>query len=347
MPALTSLIGRSAEVEDLTDLVGEYRLVTVTGPGGVGKTRLVGEVARQVAARFADGVWLVELATVRDPELVTRAVAAALGVRQAPGMSVAESLLASLTRQQALLVLDNCEHVVVAVADLCGRLLPAADDVRVLATSREPIGVAGEARFRLPPLLVAGPGGQPEIGVPAVALFADRARRADPRFALDGDSVRLAGRLVTQLDGMPLAIELAAARVEALGLVPDARSARGPFPAADQQRPERSTAAPVSGGDGGVELPVAGPRAAADVPPGRGVPRAVHPGAAAAVAGPGTESAVLHLVDCSLLTPPRTGPDGRSRYLMLETLRAFGRDQLSAAGEVQGTRSALARMRWR
>jgi predicted ATPase/DNA-binding CsgD family transcriptional regulator len=340
---LTSLVGRAAELAKLADLVHEYRLVTVTGPGGVGKTRLASEVARRVAGRFADGVWLVELATVQHPALVIPAVAAALGVRQAPGLSITESLLASLARQQALLVLDNCEHVLAAVAELCGTLLPAADDVRVLATSREPLGMAGEARFRLAPLPVAGPGEQPDPGGPAVALFADRASRADPRFTLDGDSVPLAGRLVARLDGMPLAIELAAARVEALGLRQMLDRLEDRFPLLTNRDRSaaprhRSLAATV---EWSYQL--------LDEMEQRTFRRvAAFPGpftldAAVAVAGAGTEPALLHLVDCSLLTPPRTGPDGRGRYVMLETLRAFGRDQLSASGEIQETMAALAR----
>ena len=142
-PALTSFVGRADAVGEIAGLLDEYRLVTVTGPGGVGKTRLAGEVARRVAGRFADGVWLVELAAVTDPARVPSAVAAALGVRELPGVPVADSLAAVLARQQMLLVLDNCEHVIAAVAGLCGALLPAADDVRVLATSREPVGVPG------------------------------------------------------------------------------------------------------------------------------------------------------------------------------------------------------------
>jgi predicted ATPase/DNA-binding CsgD family transcriptional regulator len=341
--ALTSLIGRTAELESLADLVGEYRLVTVTGPGGVGKTRLASEMARQAAARFADGAWLVELAAVQDPALVPAAVAAALEVQQAPGLSVTESLLTSLARQQALLVLDNCEHVLAAVADLCGTLLPAADDVRVLATSREPIGMAGEARFRLRPLPLPGPGEPPDVGGPAVALFADRARRADPRFALEGDSARLAGRLVARLDGMPLAIELAAARVEALGLGQLLDRLEDSFrllTSGDRAAPPRHQSLTATVEWSYQLLDGLGQQVFRRV--------AVFPGpftldAAAAVAGAAAEPVVLHLVDCSLLTPPRTGPDGRPRYLMLETLRAFGRDQLSAADELPASLAALAR----
>jgi hypothetical protein len=151
-PALTSFIGRAKAVSEVAVLLADYRLVTVTGPGGAGKTRLAGQVAEQVAGRFAEGVWLAELAPVRDPALVPAAVAAALGVQDVPGMPATDGLARVLARQQLLLVLDNCEHVIDAAAALCAGLLPACDDVRVLATSREPLRVAGEARLRLPPL---------------------------------------------------------------------------------------------------------------------------------------------------------------------------------------------------
>ena len=119
VPALTSFVGRADDAQRLDGLLGEYRLVTVTGPGGVGKTRLACEVARRAAARFADGVWLVELAAVRDPALVPATVAAVLGVPQPPGSSPLEALAGVLSRRQLLLVLDNCEHVLAAAAELC------------------------------------------------------------------------------------------------------------------------------------------------------------------------------------------------------------------------------------
>ena len=122
---LTSFVGRAGAVREVAGLLKQYRLVTVTGPGGVGKTRLAGEVARQVAARFADGAWLVELAPVRDPARVPAVVAVALGVREQPGMLPAESVARVLARRQLLVVLDNCEHVIGAAAELCAGLLAA------------------------------------------------------------------------------------------------------------------------------------------------------------------------------------------------------------------------------
>ena len=342
-PALTSFVGRESEADKIAGLLGEYRLVTVTGPGGVGKTRIAAEVARRIASRFADGAWLVELAAVQEPALVPAAVAVALQVHQPAGISLAEALAGVLARRQLLLVLDNCEHVLDAVAELCGMLLPAADDVRVLATSREPVGIAGEARCRLAPLAVPGPDHRADAGASdAMILFADRARQADPDFAMSGDSVALVRQIVARLDGMPLAIELAAARAESLGLAQllermDHRFALltgGDRRAAPRQR---SLAATV---DWSYQLLSEDER--------RVFRRlAVLPGpflleAAEAVAGPAAGPVVLRLVDCSLLAPPRTGPDGRARYLMLETLRAFGLARLTEAGERAEADIALA-----
>jgi predicted ATPase len=215
---LTSFVGRAGAVHQVAGLLEQYRLVTATGPGGVGKTRLAGEVARRVAGRFADGVWLAELAAVRDPAQVAVAVAVALGVREQPGVPAAEALMRVLPRQQLLLVLDNCEHVIGAAAQLCAGLLQACDDVRVLATSREPLRIAGEAAYRLAPLPVPGPGDTGDEVAGAVVLFADRARAADARFAVTDQNRADVARLVGRLDGMPLAIELASARAEALGV---------------------------------------------------------------------------------------------------------------------------------
>ena len=168
---LTSFIGRAGPAREVAGLLEEHRLVTVTGPGGVGKTRLAGEVARAVAGRFADGAWLAELAPVQNPAQVPAVVAAALRVREQPGVPAAQVLARVLARQQLLLVLDNCEHVIGAAAQMCAGLLAACDDMRVLTTSREPLRLAGEARYRLEPLGLPGPD-DPEVGgSEAVALF--------------------------------------------------------------------------------------------------------------------------------------------------------------------------------
>jgi predicted ATPase/DNA-binding CsgD family transcriptional regulator len=341
LPALTSFVGRADAVGEVSGLLDDYRLVTVTGPGGMGKTRLAGEVARRVTGRFADGVWLVELAAVPDPARVPSAVAAVLGVRELPGVAVTDSLVTVLARQQLLLVLDNCEHVIEAVARLCGVMLPAADDVRVLATSREPVGVSGETRYRLPPLALPVLGDE-AAGSDAVALFVDRARRADPRFTMGGESGQLVARLVQRLDGMPLAIELAAARVEALGVAQllDRLDDRfGLLVGADRLAAarQRSLAATV---EWSYQLLSEQER---QVFRRLSVfPAAFTLEAAEAVAGAAAGPVVLRLVDCSLLAPPRTGPDGRARYLMLDTLRAYGAGQLADDGELSGAAAALA-----
>ncbi|HUB43231.1 MAG TPA: LuxR C-terminal-related transcriptional regulator [Streptosporangiaceae bacterium] len=341
--SLTSFVGRAGVVDEIADHLGQYRLVTVTGPGGAGKTRLVGEVARRMTGRFADGVWLAELATVGDPAQVAAAVAVALGIRELPSVAAADALAHALAGRQLLLVLDNCEHVIGAAAELCGRLLLGADDVRVLATSREPLQIAGEARYRLGPLSLPDPG-NPEApdSSEAVALFADRARRADASFALDGQNTPMVARLVARLDGMPLAIELAAARVEALGVAQllDRIDDRFTLLEAGDRlvaARQRSLAAAVEWSYRLLDEPEQQVFRAVSVFPG---PFTLE--GAEAVAGAGARSAVLHLVDCSLVVPPRGGPDGRSRYVMLETLRAYGARLLAEAGEADAVAAALA-----
>ena len=342
-PALTSFVGRAGAVAEVAGLLAGHRLVTVTGPGGSGKTRLAAEVARRVAGRFADGVWLAELAAVRDPAQVPPVVATVVGVREQPGEPTARALARVLAGQQLLLVLDNCEHVVAGAAELCAGVLSAADDVRVLATSREPLRVAGEARYRLAPLALPDPADLAgAAGAEAVMLFADRARGADVRFALDGQTGPVVARLVARLDGMPLAIELAAARVEALGvtqLLNRLDDCFGLLDAGDRLAPgrQRSLAATVEWSY--QLLDEAGRRVfrALSVFPG---PLTLE--AAEAVAGAAAGPTVLHLVDCSLLVPPLAGPDGRWRYVMLETLRAYGNRLLAEAGEQEQAEAALA-----
>ena len=239
----------------------------MTGPGGAGKTRLAGEVARQVADRFADGVWLVELAAVRDPAQVAAAVAAALGIRELAFGGGGRRAGRVLARRQLLLVLDNCEHVIDAAAELCGRLLLGADDVRVLATSREPLRIGGETPYRLAPLSLPDPENVADLdSSEAVALFADRARQADAGFALDGETGPVVARLVARLDGMPLAIELAAARVEALGVAQLLDRIDDRFTLLEAGDRLAGLPAAVAGGCRRVELPAAGRTGAARVP---------------------------------------------------------------------------------
>jgi predicted ATPase/class 3 adenylate cyclase/DNA-binding CsgD family transcriptional regulator len=342
---LTSFVGRERAVGEVAGLLEGSRLVTVTGPGGVGKTRLAEEVAGRVAARFADGVWLAELAAVRDPAQVASAAAVTLGVREQPGMPASQAVARVLARRQLLLVLDNCEHVIGAAAQLCAGLLQACDDIRILATGREPLRIAGEAAYRLAPLPVPGPGdaGDDTAGAAAVVLFTDRARAADAGFALTGQNRGDVARLVGRLDGMPLAIELAAARVEALGVsqllgLLDGRLgllAGGDRLAAGRHRSLAAAA------EWSYELLEEAERRVFRQVSVFPAPFTLE--AAEAVAGQGASAAVLRLVECSLLVPPRPGPDGRSRYAMLETLRGYGAGLQAEAGEQDAAEVALAR----
>ena len=341
--ALTSFIGRGEPLVEVAGRLSDHRLVTVTGPGGAGKTRLAVQVARQVADRFADGAWLVELAQVVDSAQVAVVVAAALGVREQLGLSAVQALARALARQQVLLLLDNCEHVIDAAAAMCAELLAACDDVRVLATSREPLRVAGEARYRLASLDLPDPDDPAEATkAEAVALFADRAKDVDTHFTLDDQTAPAVARLVTRLDGMPLAIELAAAQVEALGvsgLLSRLNERLALLAGADRLAPsrQRSLTATVAWSYqllNEAERRVF--RAVSVFPAGFTLE------GAEAVAGEAAGAAVLRLVDCSLLTPPRDGPDGRSRYSMLETLRAYGAGQLAETGEQDQAAAALA-----
>ncbi len=326
---LTSFVGREDEIATVAGLLERARLVTVAGPGGVGKTRLAAEAARRVAGRFADGVWLVELAGVPDPGLAPAAVAAALDVSLAPGIPPADSLIVLLARRQLLLVLDNCEHLLPALAGLCAAVLQAADDVRVLATSREPLGVSGESRYRLGPLRLPGPDDADPGSSEAVTLFADRAQMTDPGFSLDPASGPAVARLVARLDGMPLAIELAAAQVEALGvseladLLDDGFRLLGGTGQLTAER-HRTLAATAEWSYRLLDEPEQRVFRMLAVLPG---PFTL--AAAQAVAGPGTDRSVLRLVACSLLAPPRLGVDGRSRYLMLQTLRSHACGRLA------------------
>jgi predicted ATPase/DNA-binding SARP family transcriptional activator len=218
----TSFIGREEELATVGELLRLSRLVTLTGPGGSGKSRLALRVAAQAAASFPAGVWLVELAPIERPDLVLPVVGSALAVREQPGAALLDSVIARLPHAgagQALLVLDNCEHVADAVAGLASVLLRGCTGLRILATSQTRLTVAGEATWPVPPLSVPQAGAR-EPGEVATAesarLFCDRAALARPGFALTpGNSVEI-GEICRRLDGIPLAIELAAARVSAL-----------------------------------------------------------------------------------------------------------------------------------
>lgn len=202
----TTFVGREEESETLRGLLAANRLVTVVGAGGAGKTRLAMHAADNATDAFPDGVWLTELAPVREANLVVHAILDVLGIRPQSGEAVLETLLAALRSKHVLLVIDNCEHVLDAAADVIDSVLARCPDVKILATSREPLNVAGEAPWRLPSLDAAD----------GARLFIDRARAANPEFVADPDDAVTIAAIVRRLDGIPLAVELAASRVRAL-----------------------------------------------------------------------------------------------------------------------------------
>jgi non-specific serine/threonine protein kinase len=213
----TSLVGRDSELAEVDQLLGQTRLLTLAGPGGCGKTRL----ALRAAARRAgagDDVWWVELAPLDDPDLVPQWLGRSLGVPESPGRPITPSLIDHLAARPGLVVLDNCEHLVGACAAIADQLLRAAPGARLLATSREPLGVAGEVSWPVPPLVLPDPAAAEEERArsPAVALFLARARSARPAFRPGPDELAVIANLCRRLDGIPLAIELAAARVRVL-----------------------------------------------------------------------------------------------------------------------------------
>lgn len=208
---LSSFIGRESQIKEVAALVRESRLTTLTGIGGVGKTRLALQVAAEVLGEFVNGAWLVELAALTDPALVADAVADALAIPQDSAATPERRVLKFLTSRRALLIVDNCEHVIDAVATFANNLLQACPDVHILATSREGLGVMGEALWRVPSLRVDDDGA-------AVELFAERARLVQPNFAVNDHNLPAVADICARLDGIPLAIELATARLTMLSV---------------------------------------------------------------------------------------------------------------------------------
>jgi predicted ATPase len=340
--ATTSLIGRESEVAELQAAVKAHRLMTLAGVGGVGKTRLALEVAARLADEFPDGVWFFELAAVTDPAAIPDAVAAVLGITQQPGKSVSESVAAALEGRVRLLVIDNCEHVLDAAADLIEAILAHSATVRILATSREGLGVPDE-QVRPVRSLDAAAG----IDSAAVSLFVERAQGIAPSFSmLDGDEAAAVTEICQRLDGIPLAIELAASRMASMTASEmrdrlDHRfrllvgSRRGlerhhtlrhamawSYDLLDDT--EKTVLDRCSVFAGGFDLQ-----------------------SACAVAGSYDldEYAILEVIDAlvrkSLLIADRSA--GRTRFSMLETVRQFAEEQLVARGEASDIRAAHSR----
>jgi len=336
VPAAASrFIGRRRELDQLGALLGECRLLTVTGPGGAGKTRLALELARHAAADHPDGVHVVELAAPLAGSSVATRVASQLQVRTRPEEPPEDALARHLSRSRALLVLDNCEHLTGSAAALCGHLLAACAGLRVLATSREPLGVAGERVWSLTGLTLpaAGDTGPRAAGSDAVRLLADRGAAARSGFAVHSGNVATAAALCQRLDGLPLAIELAAAQLRALTLDEVATRLGRRLDLADRRArttPERhrSMRAAI---DWSHHLLDADERAAFRR-------LSVFAGgctvtAAEQVCGlPDGYDVLARLVDRSVMVA-EPHPDG-TRFRMLELVGEYGAERLAEAGEV-------------
>jgi predicted ATPase/class 3 adenylate cyclase/DNA-binding CsgD family transcriptional regulator len=334
---LTSFVGRGAELTQVRGLLADSRLVTLTGAGGVGKTRLAVEVAAQLAGEFSDGAWYADLAPITDPEVVPIAVARSLGLPDQPGRSTMDTLTRFVADRRMLIVLDNCEHLLDASAALVVALLGSSAKLTLLATSREAIGVAGEVAWRMPSLSLADE---------AIELFVDRARHARPDFAVSDDNAATVAEICARLDGLPLAIELAAARVRALSLTEILDSLHDRFrlltggarTAVRRQQtlrasvdwshalltePERVLFRRLAAFMGGLDLD-----------------------AAQAVAGSGEVQRfqvldqLTLLVDKSLVVAfDLTRSQGRTRYRLLETVRQYALEKLGESGEADAVRS--------
>ncbi len=349
LPApLTSFIGREEALLEVKRLLSMTRLLTLTGAGGSGKTRLALEAARDLSGAYPEGAWLVELAPLSDPDLVAQAVAQALGVREQSGRPLTESLTDHLrAKEELLLVVDNCEHLVDAAAHLAVVLLESCPRLRILATSREPLGVPGEVVWAVPPLSVPGgdlvPTVESLMRTEAVRLFQDRARSRLPGFGLTEGNVGAVGRVCRKLEGIPLAIELAAARMGALAVEQVAQRLEdslnvltgGSRTAESRQQtlratldwshellsePERMLFGRLSVFAGGWTL-----EAAEEVCSGEGIERGDVP------------DVLSKLVDKSLVVA-QTNRDGTLRYRMLEPIRQYALEKLREDGATQRIR---------
>src|SRR6185503_9031381 len=342
--ALSSFVGRTDELKAVQEALRQSRLVTLTGAGGAGKTRLALQVAADRVELHPDGVWLVDLAGLSDPELVVQAVVSALHAPQRSGVPGLEVLTKYLATRDLLIVLDNCEHLIAAAAELVEAVLRAAPKVRIIATSREPLNVPGETSWRVPSLTLPEDGEDSE----AVALFVERATAADPTFALTDDRARVLATIVRRLDGLPLAIELAAARVRALSVEEIANRLNDVFSlltggARTALPRQRTLEAAVAWS---YDLLEADERLLFDR-------LSVFAGtfdleaAEMVCAGNGLEQGQVldllqRLVDKSLVSVLRVGQ--ATRYRLLETLHDYARRQLASSADLEAVRDA--HLRW-
>ena len=346
---VTSFVGRDDDVVRVVKLLDEGSMVTLTGTGGVGKTRLAVQVAAEVLPRFADGAWLCELAAVDDDDAMAQVVSATLGCRPRPELSLAESIVDFLKVRELLLVLDNCEHLLDDAGDFAGAVLRACPGVRIVATSREALDVVGErvVRVRSLPAPSSTTGSGDLVDSAAVRLFVDRATDAGADGHWDDQQWAAVGEICRRVDGIPLAIELAAARVASMSPTDIAAHLDERFRLLTGKRRGRverhqTLRATV---EWSYQLLSDDERTVFDR---LGVfPGTFDAAAAAAVTGGDdldgwlVTDALSSLVAKSMLIP-ETGTDGSTRYAMLETLRQFARERLDEVGETDRWRRALA-----
>jgi predicted ATPase/class 3 adenylate cyclase/DNA-binding CsgD family transcriptional regulator len=331
---LTSFVGRNTELSQVRELLSGNRLVTLTGAGGAGKTRLAIQIAGQLSGEFGDGVWYVDLAPITDPEIVPITVARALGLPDQPGRSTMDTLNRFVADHQMLIVLDNCEHLLDASAALVNALLGAAAGLTFLTTSREPIGVAGEVSWRVPSL---------SLGDEAIELFTDRARHARPEFIVTDDNAAIVAEICARLDGLPLAIELAAARVRALSLAEILDSLHDRFRlltggARTAVRRQQTLRASVDWSHALLTEPerVLFRRLAAFLG-GFGLDSAQTVAGGGGVQRYQVLDQLTLLVDKSLVVADDSR--GRTRYRLLETVRQYALEKLGESGEADAVRS--------